>query len=150
MRFKHGYKTASKTYPEYAVWSAMIQRCHNQNHKAYSSYGGRGIYVCESWRENFVNFLSDMGNRPTLKHTLERKDNNKGYSMDNCVWALQSQQSVNKRNNVWVVHDGEEMLLLNYAKKIKISFQAAHKRVQRARASNRDTLMDGTVVRRDK
>lgn len=149
MNLRHGYKTRAKTYPEYAVWSGIIQRCCNPNHKSYSSYGGRKITVCKSWQDDFLNFLQDMGNRPTIRHTIERVNNNKGYSKSNCIWALPSSQSINKRNNVWVVYEGKKMLLLDYAKETRISFQAAHKRVQRTRASGRKALMDGTVVLRD-
>lgn len=147
--YRHGYKTKTKTYPEYGAWASIIQRCCNPNHKAYASYGGRGILVCKEWKENFVNFLNDMGDKPSNKHTIERINNDDGYAKYNCIWALPAAQSINKRNNVWVIYNNEKMLLLDYAKKIGISYQAAHKRVQRARASGRGTLMDGSVVRRD-
>jgi hypothetical protein len=149
MNIKHGYKTRDRTYPEYAVWSAMIQRCENSNHKSFHHYGGRGIVVCEDWRKNFVTFLLDMGNRPSSKHSIERKNNNEEYSKVNCVWALPEAQNTNKRNNIYVTHKGAKILLVEYARETGITYQAAHKRVQRARASGRDKLMDGTVVRRE-
>lgn len=90
-----------------------------------------------------------MGNRPSPKHSMERKNNAGEYSKANCVWALPETQSTNKRNNIYVTHKGIKILLIEYAKKTGITYQAAHKRVQRARASGRDELMDGTVVRRE-
>lgn len=82
--------------PEYSIWSAMIKRCGNSKADNYERYGGRGISVCESWL-NFENFFRDMGSRPTLKHSIDRIDNDKGYSKDNCRWATGVEQSANKR-----------------------------------------------------
>ena len=80
------------------VWSDMKRRCHNENHHAYANYGGRGISVCERWRGSFESFLEDMGVRPDPRLTLERVDNNAGYSPDNCVWASRLDQGLNKRD----------------------------------------------------
>lgn len=81
--------------PEYAVWQAMLQRCRNPNNKRHSDYGGRGITICKSW-ERFEKFISDMGLCPKGL-TLERRDNDKGYSPDNCYWATRNQQQRNMR-----------------------------------------------------
>jgi hypothetical protein len=85
--------------PEYTVWRAMVQRCTNKNSRAYKNYGARGIAVCEEWTE-FASFYADMGSRPTAKHSLERKDNGKGYTPDNCVWATRVEQGRNRRTSV--------------------------------------------------
>lgn len=82
--------------PEYKVWQAMMQRCRNPKYKTYAYYGGRGIRVCKHWFK-FENFYKDMGKRPTKNLTLERINNEKGYSLDNCVWANWVSQSRNKR-----------------------------------------------------
>jgi hypothetical protein len=79
----------------YRCWCAMLQRCFYPNGQAYSRYGGRGITVCERWR-NFVNFLADMGEPPRGK-SLDRIDNDKGYSPENCRWATHAQQNLNRR-----------------------------------------------------
>ena len=92
---KHG-KTKSA---EYKAWCAMITRCTNEKQPGFKNYGGRGISVCERWRE-FENFLLDMGKKPTTKHTLERVNNDVGYWPDNCIWADRFTQSQNQRTRV--------------------------------------------------
>lgn len=82
----------------YTTWVNMRQRCFNQNHAEYHNYGGRGISICEEW-EDFDRFLQDVGlpEHPSL--SLDRVDNNKGYSKDNCRWSCKSVQSYNKRSS---------------------------------------------------
>ena len=82
------------------LWSNMKQRCHNPAHPAFARYGGRGIYVCERWRESSDAFIADMAPSYSPGLTLERIDNDKGYSPDNCVWADWFQQASNRGNTV--------------------------------------------------
>jgi hypothetical protein len=90
---KHGYFGT----PTYEAWSAMVQRCSpKKNRKAFKNYAGRGISICKSW-SIFESFLSDMGEKPQGL-TLERVDNDKGYSKENCVWATNEQQARNRRS----------------------------------------------------
>ena len=82
--------------PEYNVWRTMKARCNNPNNRKYHRYGGRGIKVCSRWEESFENFISDMGERPSPKHSIDRKDNDKGYNPENCEWAVNKIQARNK------------------------------------------------------
>lgn len=90
-----GRRTASRTY---RCWTNMISRCENKNVPAWRHYGGRGITVCKRWRSSFVAFLKDMGESPDGL-TIERKNNSKGYSKLNCVWATYTEQNNNRRTN---------------------------------------------------
>lgn len=83
--------------PEYAVWSAMTQRCLNPRNKAYHRYGGRGVRVCKSWqgRGGFERFLADVGPRPSMQHSIDRIDNDGHYEPGNVRWATTAEQNAN-------------------------------------------------------
>ncbi len=106
--------------PEYNVWHGMRLRCYNHNDPAYHNYGGRGITVCDEW-STFQGFFADMGERPSKNHSIDRRDNEKGYSKDNCYWATKKEQSDNRRSAVWIEYDGIKLTQSDWAKKLEIS-----------------------------
>lgn len=101
--------------PEYAAWRSMKGRCHNPTDQGYGNYGARGIIVCDRWRDSFENFLADMGLRPSDNHSIDRINVNGNYEPKNCRWATTGEQSRNRRNNRWVTHQGQAMLLTDAA-----------------------------------
>lgn len=98
----------------------MIQRCTNPNHQNHSSYGGRGITICEEWFD-FCNFYRDMGDKPTQKHSIDRIDNNKGYYKENCRWATKSEQQNNRRDTVYLTLKGETKPVTIWSKELGVS-----------------------------
>lgn len=115
--FKHGMTKTSI----YGTWVGMKARCLNYSCKSYRDYGGRGITVCERWLNSFENFYKDMGDRPTLNHSIERRNNNEGYSPENCYWATPEEQMNNTRHNVSLTYQGITMNMAQWARKLGLS-----------------------------
>ncbi len=111
---KHGqHKTST-----YGIWRGIIQRCHNENNDKYEDYGGRGIVVCDRWKgeQGFVNFLADVGERPSKDYTLDRKRNDGPYSPENCRWATREEQHRNRRDTIHFVVAGVEVCATDVAR----------------------------------
>lgn len=106
--------------PEYRAWQAIKDRCLNPNNKRFADYGGRGIKVCAAWRDNFTEFLAEVGKRPTSRHTIERMNNSKGYEPGNVCWALPPRQMVNRRNTRFVDYEGRSVPLADLAKQFDV------------------------------
>ena len=97
---KTGPREGSKIHhPLYATWQAMIRRCYSPSEASYRNYGGRGIGVCEEWRNDFWSFVRDMGDRPKGT-SIDRIDNDMWYEPSNCRWATPVEQTRNRRCNV--------------------------------------------------
>ncbi len=85
--------------------------------------------MCQRWLDGFENFLSDMGEAPE-GYTIERNDNNKGYSPDNCRWATKAEQAKNKQQTIWVEYGGQRMCLKDYAAAIGMRYKSLHAKVR--------------------
>lgn len=112
-----------KRNPLYAIWSEMIARCNNPDHRVYQRYGGRGIRVCRRWqgRNGYRNFCNDMGERPSNAHSLERNRNNAGYTPSNCVWATRNKQNRNRRNTRMLTYNGIAKPAMEWAEEHGVS-----------------------------
>lgn len=128
-RQKETFQTHGQTGSSaYSSWSAMKTRCLNKNIKEYHCYGGRGITISKEWQK-FENFYRDMGDRPKGM-TLDRIDNNKGYSKENCRWATYKEQANNTRRNHMVTVNGEKMNTLQASILYNINLNTALTRIR--------------------
>lgn len=119
-QLRHGEAVGDGT-PTYRSWFSMKQRCYNPANIGYHNYGGRGIAVCERWLHSFENFYADMGQRPSLDYSIERMNNNKGYSPDNCKWATRTEQQRNRRYNRLLTLHGTTMCLAEWTELLGLS-----------------------------
>jgi hypothetical protein len=108
---KHGL---SKTY-FFDAWRNMISRCADETNKSYPGYGGRGITVCDRWKNSLDSFIEDMGERPSPDHSIDRIDNNGNYEPGNCRWATATEQSRNVRRNRYLEFRGESRCIGEWA-----------------------------------
>jgi len=113
----------------YYAWRNMHRRCTNPSDDAYSNYGGRGIAVCERWK-SYDAFFEDMGN-PAPGLSLDRIDNSKGYSPENCRWATAREQLNNQRRNVVIEHSGIKMTIGQWATHLGLQYDTLHRRLRR-------------------
>jgi hypothetical protein len=123
--FKHG----GVGTPTYESWQAMKNRCLSKSQLSYQRYGGAGITIDPAWME-FANFVADMGERPEGM-TLDRIDNVKGYSKNNCRWATVAEQNRNTKQNVFLTHDGKTMCMKDWANETGIPYPTIQDRVRR-------------------
>lgn len=127
----HGNTSKGKIPPIYSVWNAMLRRCTNTKDVNYKHYGGRGITVCEEWKE-YINFYNwAINNNYSEKLTLDRINNNESYCPNNCRWVTMKVQANNKRNNRILVVNGISMNLNQWAKQLSISSTALRNRINR-------------------
>ena len=101
---------------EYRIWVHIKQRCYNEKNAAYPDYGGRGITVCDQWKDSFEAFYADMGPRPDPEMSIDRRDVNGNYTPENCRWATQVEQCSNRRNNRLIEHNGKTKTLTQWAR----------------------------------
>lgn len=132
-----------------AVWRAMMARCYNTKNKRYNCYGGRGLTVCQRWRQSFVDFERDMGT-PRQGMVLDRIDNSKGYACGkcdeckkngltkcNCHWVTQKENNRNRRDNVLLTIDGETKPLSAWTEKTGIKYCTAWSRLKKGWSPDR-------------
>lgn len=117
--------------PEWDVWSSMRNRCLNPRAQAYALYGGRGIKVCDRWKESFEAFLADMGPRPSPDHSLDRIDNDGDYEPGNCRWACRLTQGNNRRTSRYLTHGGRTQTLMEWSRETGLGYSTIRERLRR-------------------
>ena len=129
-----GYKWRSKLsdIPEYNVWTDMKSRCNNPNDSAYHNYGKRGISVCKEWKDDFNKFLTDMGERPE-GFQLDRIDNSKGYSRENCRWIDRKTNNRNRRNTRRETINGESRTMMEWSEESGVDYHTIMRRYYRGK-----------------
>ena len=146
-KIKHGFAKKDKKSRLYNIWCSMRQRCNNENNTKYYLYGARKIKVCKRWDE-FENFLEDMGEPPTNKHSIDRVDNNGNYEPSNCRWATNNEQSNNTRNNITIKYNGESKTLTEWCKDRNIIYSKALHRFNKG-YEPKIILEDENIIRND-
>lgn len=126
---KHGHNINGRHTRTYSSWHDMRRRCRDKNHKSHANYYDKGITVCERWKE-FINFLSDMGERPEGK-TLDRIDSNGNYEKDNCKWSTHKEQANNMSRNHYLEYKGEKLTISQWADKQGLPYNTLTARIRR-------------------
>jgi hypothetical protein len=117
----HGFATVGHKCSEFNTWMNIKQRCYNPKNDRYTDWGGRGIKVCRRWlgKNGFINFMADMGPKPSKNHSIDRIDNDGNYTSSNCKWSTRKEQASNTSKNRWLSHNGTTMILTDWAKSLK-------------------------------
>ena len=126
----HGFASNGNRIPEYMTWIRMRRRCENPLSQDYPNYGARGIRVCSRWKD-FINFLEDMGRRPSKGYSIDRKDNDGNYTPKNCRWASIKQQNRNKRSIHKLTIDGVTKGIADWADESGVHLETIRSRIVR-------------------
>jgi hypothetical protein len=133
-RVQHGQRGSA----EYRIWTHIKSRCFNAKVPEYKNYGGRGVTMCDRWRESFAAFLADVGPRPSPAHSIDRfPDNDGNYEPGNCRWATVKEQANNMRSNRKVTVGEETRNMSQWADSIGVRREVIFKRLNRGISGDR-------------
>ena len=127
--YRHGNMMGGKASKTYSSWRSILSRCNYPNAIGYHRYGGRGIVVCDRWK-NFNNFLADMGERPDGT-TLDRINNDGNYETGNCRWATTEEQNSNRADNHFITLDDKTLTVRQWSRFLGISVSTIMNRLHR-------------------
>lgn len=114
----------------YRIWSCMKQRCYNRNHHAFKNYGGRGIVICEEWKDNFQTFYDwAINNGYNDKLTIDRINNNGNYEPSNCRWITLKEQSLNRQTTRYIAYKGMTKSLAEWSDDLEINYHTLFNRL---------------------
>lgn len=131
------------------IWSAMRERCLNKNSKDFKRYGGRGIFICDEWKDSFQAFLRDMGEAPA-GFSIDRIDNDNGYFKKNCRWADAKTQARNRRSNVLVAFGGQLLTVAEWAQKTGLERKTLEYRIRSGWTPERALTTKSLIDRKKK
>lgn len=115
----------------YNIWYDMRRRCYQRQNKRWNRYGGRGIGVCEEWRDNFQAFFDwSMSNGYADDLTVDRIDSNGDYAPENCRWADKFQQANNRSNNHFLTYKGKTMTMMEWSQELQINYSTLRRRIR--------------------
>lgn len=139
----HG-ATLDKINSGYNVWLNIKSRCLHPNSTSYTRYGAKGITICERWEKSYEAFISDMGERPSVHHSIDRYPNKNGnYEPNNCRWATPIEQSNNKNKTIMVSYMGTIVSLANLCRQYNINYKSAHLRFHKFKWNMEDVIKRG-------
>jgi len=118
-----------KNAPENLIWHSMMDRCYNPANRQYADYGGRGIRVCDRWRESWRAFVADVGVRPDPKMVLDRENNDRNYEPGNVRWVTRKQSAENRRCTIRLTHEGRTQTLTDWAAEAQMDLSTLYSRV---------------------
>lgn len=159
---KHGYVTScgcartealrkgihkSCNTKEYKTWIGIKSRCYNPNIKHFLRYGGRGITVCDRWRDSFQNFIDDIGKAPSNSHTIDRIDVNGNYEPGNCRWATRYVQSNNRSNTRKITIDGITKPIKEWSDELQMRRGTIYSRLYICKWNGEDALKKEVLKR---
>lgn len=148
MRGQNLYKHGLYQTPLYIVWLKMKDRCNNPHDVGYANYGGRGITISEEWNNDFVKFYEWAINNGYAKGLfLDRIDNEKGYSPDNCRFVTRKENNNNKRNNILLTVNGKTQTIAQWAEETGIKYWTLYRRVKRGLSPEKCVCPVAKVVR---
>jgi hypothetical protein len=119
-------------HPLYNTWKQIQQRCYRPKVPNYKYYGGRGIKMSESWKNDFWTFVKDMGEKPSKNFTVERLNNDEDYSKENCIWATTEEQAANRRSNVYVFYKDVKYSFTQICKLFKLNRSNTYSKYRRS------------------
>src|ERR1019366_6963738 len=126
--YRHGHSAHGGT-PEYRTWKSMLRRCYTRSQGEWENYGGRGIKVCERWRNSFPAFLADVGVKPSPKHSLDCFPNKNGnYELVNVRWATPTEQARNRRCTIMITFEGKTQSLPDWADELNVPLSRLYRR----------------------
>lgn len=120
-------------HPLHTIWNDMLLRCYKPYNRSYKNYGAKGIKVCDRWRgiNGFENFVNDMGERPSPKHTLDRIDSQDDYCPENCRWATWIEQNNNRSNTIRFVYKNTTIPLSELCRKLNLNYTSISQRIRK-------------------